>query len=276
MKKFILLLLLLSAAGFSLNTFFGTDRVFRIGSECDYVPNNWVEHTPSDTNVPIVGEDGSYAEGYDIQIAKIVAKELGAKLEVHKVKWDDLFYALNHGDIDAIFSGMLDTKPRKQFAAFSQPYDAFDNEYAIIVDRHSKYRNAWHIVEFLGAKLVAQKGTHLDDVIDQIKGVIHLPPVDSVTDSVKEVLEHKADGAVINYDTAQPYLRKHKDLRLRRFSKGNGFHLDFTGTCVGVRKNDTELLEEINRALHGISKWDRQKLMDRSITNALHHVSHVE
>ena len=272
MKKFILLLLLFSAAGLSLNIFLEPNRVLRIGVECDYVPNNWVEYVPSDTNVPIVGEDGTYAEGYDIQIAKLVAQELGAKLEVHKVDWDDLFYALNHGDIDAIFSGMLDTKPRKQFAAFSEPYDAFDNEYTIIVDRNSKYRNAWHIVEFLGAKIVGQKGTHLDEVIDQIKGVIHLPPADSVTESVNMVVEQKADGAVINYDTAQPYLRKHKNLRLRRFSEGNGFYLDFTGTCVGVRRNDTDLLEEINRALHGISKRDRQRMMDRSIANALHHI----
>ena len=272
MKKFILLLLLISVAGMALNMNMDSQRVLRVGVECDYVPNSWVEHSPSDTNVPIAGTDGSYAEGYDIQIAKQVAHEIGIKLEIHKVAWDDLFYALNHGDIDAIFSGMLDTKPRKQFAAFSEPYDAVDNEYAIIVDRHSPNARAKSIAEFSGTKIVAQKATHLDDVIDQIAGVIHLEPVSSVTESVNMVVEQKADGAVINHDTAQAYLRKHRELRLVRFADKKGFRLDFNGTCAGVRKNDTELLEEINAALHKISKRDRKRLMDIAIANALHHV----
>ena len=273
MKKYILLMILISVAGFTLNLHLNSQRVLRIGVECDYVPNSWVEHTPSDTNLPIVGEPENYAEGYDIQIAKLVAQDIGIRLEVHRVDWDDLFYALNHGDIDAIFSGMLDTKPRRQFAAFSEMYDAFDNEYAIIVDRHSPHARAKNIAEFSGAKLVGQKATHLDEVIDQIAGVIHLPPTENVTASVELVAAHEADGAVINYDTAQPYLRKNRNLRLVRFSAGQGFRLNFSGTCVGVRKSDPELLEEINAALRRISKRERQKIMDRSIANALSYVS---
>ena len=266
-------MILISVAGFTLNLHLDSQRVLRIGVECDYVPNSWVEHAPSDTNLPIVGEPENYAEGYDIQIAKLVAQDIGIRLEVHRVDWDDLFYALNHGDIDAIFSGMLDTKPRRQFAAFSEMYDAFDNEYAIIVDRHSSHARAKSIAEFSGAKLVGQKATHLDEVIDQIAGVIHLEPVESVTESVNMVVDGKADGAVINYDTAQPYLRKYKDLRLIRFADGKGFYLDFTGTCAAVRKNDTDLLDEINAALRRITKRERQKLMDRSIANALSYMN---
>ena len=273
MKKLIVLILIMCAVGWYVDLRFGDKRVLRIGSECDYVPNNWVEHAPSETNLPIANDPDHYAEGYDIQIAKLVAQSLGAKLEVHKVSWDNLFYALNHGDIDAIFSGMLDTEPRRQFAAFSEMYDAFDNEYAIIVDGHGKYARAQSISEFSGAKVCGQKGTHLDEVIDQIAGVIHLPPTENVTASVELVAAHEADGAVINYDTAQPYLRKNRNLRLVRFSAGKGFRLNFSGTCVGVRKSDPELLEDINAALRRISKRERQKIMDRSIANALQYVS---
>ena len=272
MKKFIFLLIILCAAGIAANIRFGEKQVLRIGVECDYVPNSWLEDTPTDTNYPIANDPEHYAEGYDIQIAKLVAQEMDVKLEVYKVDWDDLFYALNHGDIDAIFSGMLDTKPRRQIAAFSEIYDAFDNEYTIIVDKNSVFANARRLSDFSGAKIVGQKGTHLDEVIDQIDGVVHLPAVESVTISVNMVAEHKADGAVINYDTGQPYLRKHRNLKMIRFREGDGFYLDFNGTCAAVRKNDTDLLAGINNALRKIPKWDRQRIMDRSIAKALHNI----
>ena len=38
--------------------------------------------------------------------------------------------------------------------------------------------------------------------------------------------------------------------------------LDFSGICVGLRKDDDALLEEVNEALAGISTEDRQALME--------------
>ncbi|MBQ3455014.1 MAG: hypothetical protein IJG36_01135, partial [Synergistaceae bacterium] len=89
MKKYFVLAFIALCAAIYVH-FFDTEeekipdvKVFRVGAECDYVPNSWVEHSPSDTNVPIAGTEGSYAEGYDIQIAKQVAHEIGIKLEIH-------------------------------------------------------------------------------------------------------------------------------------------------------------------------------------------------
>ena len=49
----------------------------RVGMECAYAPNNWQESEASDTNVPIENVPGAYAEGYDVQIARIIADQLG-------------------------------------------------------------------------------------------------------------------------------------------------------------------------------------------------------
>ena len=43
----------------------------RVGMECAYAPNNWQEAEASDTNVPIENVPGSFAEGYDVQWARI-------------------------------------------------------------------------------------------------------------------------------------------------------------------------------------------------------------
>ena len=272
MKKAFLLVVVVGLIFYFFDGYFSEKRVLRIGVECDYIPNSWLEDEPTDSNLPIVNYPEHYAEGYDIQIAKIVAEELGAELEVRKVLWNDLLDELNSGEIDAIFSGMLDTKPRRERAAFTDHYDAVDNEYTIIVDKGSKYLTARTIADFSGAKIVGQHDTILDELIDQMNGVEHMPPTDTVTASVSMVNEGKADGAVINLDTGESYLRKYENLRMIRFHRNDGFHVDFTGTCAAVRKRDTELLREINKALRGLSKWNRQQILDRTLSRAWRHI----
>ena len=43
---------------------------FRVGMECAYAPNNWQESEATDSNVPVENVAGTYAEGYDVQIAR--------------------------------------------------------------------------------------------------------------------------------------------------------------------------------------------------------------
>ena len=49
---------------------------FRVGMECAYAPSNWQESAATDTNVPVENVAGAYAEGYDVQIARILADQL--------------------------------------------------------------------------------------------------------------------------------------------------------------------------------------------------------
>ena len=272
MKRVFVLIALIGLCFYLFRGLFDEKRILRVGVECNYVPNNWLENEQTDSNLPVVNDPGHFAEGYDIQIAKLVAEELGAELQILKIEWNSLLDELNNGNIDVIFSGMLDTKPRREKAAFTDHYDAVDNEYTVIVDKTSSYLTARTIADFSGARIVGQGDTILDDLIAQMQGVVHMPPADSVTAIVNMVNDGKADGAVINLDTGESYLRKYDNLRLIRFHKDEGFHVDFTGTCAAVRKKDTKLLYEINKVLRGLSKWNRQQIMDRTLARAWRHI----
>ncbi|MFR0798095.1 MAG: hypothetical protein ACLSHJ_04725 [Oscillospiraceae bacterium] len=67
----------------------------RVGMECAYAPSNWQESAATDTNVPVENVAGAYAEGYDVQIARILADQLGKELVIVKLSWDGLIDALN-------------------------------------------------------------------------------------------------------------------------------------------------------------------------------------
>ncbi len=266
MKKYIFLVITLLAilvyyAGSNVNKI----EVIRIGTECDYAPNNWEEDRATDSNIPLANKKGFYAEGYDIQIAKAVADKIGAKLEVKKFAWQDLIPALQRREIDAIFSGMNDTDERKKIIAFSETYDFQETEYIIMVYKNGKYARAKKLNDFFGAVITGQEGTFFDKAVEQIPGAIHTTPVDTFHKMFEKLSQHEVDGIVMDLDSGKMYVKNHTDLILIRFPKNEGFKFDFTGICAGVRKRDATLLKAINDALSDLSKRDRQKIMDRTI-----------
>ena len=95
----------------------------RVGMECAYAPSNWQESAASDTNVPVENVPGAFAEGYDVQIARIIADYLGLELVIVKMDWDGLIEALNQGQIDAIIAGMADTAARRDLPLCALSYD---------------------------------------------------------------------------------------------------------------------------------------------------------
>ncbi|MBR1486549.1 MAG: transporter substrate-binding domain-containing protein, partial [Synergistaceae bacterium] len=229
-------------------------------------PNNWEEDHQTDSNVPLVNVEGHYADGYDIQIAKIVAESIGAKLEVKKLPYQELISELNHREIDAIFSSMLDTKSRRKLIAFSDVYEIHPAEYCIMVHKDGKFANAKTLKDFIGANFIAQKDSTYDRAIAQIRGAIHLPAVTQVKEIIDKIINKDADATVLDLTAAQTYERVYPAFAIIRLDDEGGFKFDFTGICAGVRKNNARLLKEINDALKDISQRDRQKVMDQSIS----------
>lgn len=267
MKNFLLVsVLLLCATVYAWLSFHsGSGRVLRVGTECDYAPNNWEEDHETDSNVPLANHKGYYAEGYDIQVAKIVAKSMGVQLEVKKIKWEDLIPALNRREIDAIFSGMLDTGERRTLIAFTDPYEDSVMEYAAFVRKDGKWANAAKLTDFADARFVGQENSNLDEAINQLPGVIHLPPVSTLGEMIRMLVNNEADGIITDAEALETYEKVYPDFISIRFPKDETFKFDHSGVCAGVRKTDVALTREMNKAIKSISKRERQRLMDRSI-----------
>jgi len=97
------------------------------------VPDNEAYNRVMENRVLVVGMSGEQppfnfvvvdkaAIGFDVDVAEIVAKELGVELQISVMPFDDLQKALKTGAIDAIISGFSVTKEREETMRFSQPY----------------------------------------------------------------------------------------------------------------------------------------------------------
>ena len=98
------------------------DGVLTIAMECAYAPYNWTQSDDSNGAVPIANVPGSYANGYDVMIAKKICEANGWKLEIVSSAWDSLCPAVQSKTMDANIAGQSMTADRMAEVDMAGPY----------------------------------------------------------------------------------------------------------------------------------------------------------
>lgn len=136
--------------------------------------------------------------GVDIELAQMVADELGVELEVLNMDFDALVGALQSGKGDIVAAGMSITEERLQQVDFSIPY--VDSTLLIIVPVGSSYTGP---DDLTGLTIAVQEGTTSDlFATDYVEGATILRFKGAV-EAGNAVKSGKADVAVIDQLTAQ-------------------------------------------------------------------------
>ena len=230
------------------------------GMECNYAPFNWTTTTQNEFTQPI--SDTDYADGYDVVIAARMADALGRPVQIVKLDWDNLILSLQNNQIDAIIAGMTDTPEREQEVAFTSPY--YTSEEVMIVRADSDYASATSIQDFSGAVVQGQMNTIYDEVIDQIQGVTHQPAAETFPAAIQALQAGAVDGVVSELPVANGVVAANPDLAIVRFAEGKGFDAD-TSVSIAVRKEDTDLKDQLDTALTAISTDERNELMEAAV-----------
>ncbi|MFC0273144.1 transporter substrate-binding domain-containing protein [Metabacillus herbersteinensis] len=236
---------------------------FKVGLEAGYAPFNWTQMDDSNDGVKIDG-NAEYAGGYDVEIAKRIAEDLGKELVIVKTEWDGLVPALTSGKIDAIIAGMSPTAERKETIDFSENY--YTSDLVMVVKKGGDYEGVTSIQDFKGAKVTAQLNTFHYSVIEQIEGVSQETAMDNFP-AMRVALESgMIDGYVSERPEAISASAANENFAMVEFAEGFATSDDDTAIAVGLAK-DSELTEKINEALAAISEEDRQNIMDTAIKN---------
>lgn len=245
-------------------------NVIRIGMECNYAPFNWTAGSESEYTLPVYNEAGKYADGYDIQFAKRLAKETGKSVEIYKLEWDSLIIQLNSNQIDAVIAGMTDTEERRQQISFSNEY--YRSELVLIASKtisaqySSQELGDSELKSLLSGKMIeSQRGTVTDDVIETFKtnyGVIHSTAVDTFSKAALDVHTGAVFAMTAELPVAQSIVKNYEDLGIIHMNQNIlGVDLSELGVSVGIRKGDTELQNTINEVLANYSTADRNSDM---------------
>ena len=263
MKKICLSLftLFLFSLGF-VNTVHA-DEYLRIGMEAAYAPFNWTQDDDKNGAVKIEGTN-QYTNGYDVQIAKQVAKELGKKPLVVKTSWNGLIPALTSGKLDMIIAGMSPTAERKKEIAFSNSY--YTSEPVLLVKKDSAYANAKTLNDFKGAKITSQQGVYLYNLISQLTGAKQETAMGDFAQMRQALESGIIDGYISERPEALTAEAANSKFKMIQFKKGFEVNQEDATIAIGMRKNDNRI-EQVNAAIAKISVKDQTALMDKMIRN---------
>lgn len=249
-------LVLLAGCGTPSTKNTNDDHKLTVGMECNYAPFNWSTTTANEYTQQISNVD--YCDGYDVAIAKKIADSLGMELEIVKYDWDNLIPGLQNNEIDAVIAGMTATEDRKMSVDFTDPY--YTSQEVVIVRKDSTLTSITDIQELKGKTVKGQLNTLYDSIIDQIEGVNHGTAMDNYPSLVNDLLNKGCDAITAELPVAEGIVASNPDLTYVTFKESHGFKAD-TSVSIAVKKNNTELLDKIQKALNDISEEERQQMM---------------
>lgn len=235
-----------------------------VGMECGYAPFNWTQSDDSNGAVKVL-TDGSYANGYDVQMAKKVADELGLELAIHKVAWDGLIPAVNSGTVDLVMAGMSPTAERQGQVDFTSPY--YESDLVMIVKKDSPLKDAKSIQDFKGAKITGQLNTFHYKVIDQIEGVDKLPAMKDFGVLRLALRSGSIDGYVAERPEGISTMAAFDDVTFVEFEEGKGFEASKEDVAISAaaKKGNEELKAKADAVFTKVSADDRKALMEEMI-----------
>ena len=139
------------------------DQPYLEESEATPEDDSWTKI--SDRGYFIVGLDASFPPmgyldenneivGFDIDLAKAVAENLGIEVKFQPINWDSKEMELNNGNIDCIWNGMTITDERLASMYFTKAYLA--NEQIVLVKEGGKIASK---ADLSGKTVAAQAGS---------------------------------------------------------------------------------------------------------------------
>lgn len=207
-----------------------------LGTAADYPPYEF--HKLIDGKDEIVG--------FDIEIAKIIAEELGVQLEIVDMKFEGLLPALVTKDIDFVVAGMVANEERAKSVDFSIPYYGADHKMVIRLEDKDKYSGP---EDLKGLKVGAQKTTTQEEVVFDKFSESEYIGLSKITDLILELQGNKLDAIILAEPVAKAYVMQNSDLYMPEINLGSE-----DGVSIAVTKGNTDLLQVINDTLDKIIK----------------------
>ncbi|NFP90235.1 ABC transporter substrate-binding protein [Clostridium sporogenes] len=234
----------------------GKSKVDKIKESGKLVIGTCADYPPYEFHKTINGKDEIV--GFDITIAKEIAKDLGVKLEIKDMKFDGLLAALQSGNVDMVIAGMNPTEDRKKSVNFSKIYYQAIQSVVVRAEDKDKFKS---IEEFKGKKIGVQKGTTQEEVAKKEMTNSEIKSLGKVTDLVLELQNKKVDGLVLENPVAVSYAKNGKNLAVSNVK----FENKDKGASVAVKKGNKELVDAIDKTL---DKLIKEKSIDKFVTDA--------
>lgn len=208
-------------------------KVLKLGAEMTFPPFEFQE------------EGSKEYVGFDMDLARAIAKQMGYELQIQNIGFDGLIPALEAGNIDIIVSGMSITEERSKKISFSKPY--YKSGLSIVVKADNATIKTFKDLE--GKNIAVQIGTTGAEEARKIKNA-KVREYNSNSEAYMELKAGGVDAVVNDLPVNEYYLAKSGD----KNAKILGDIMNAEEYGMAMTKKNTELTEKVNKALDELKK----------------------
>jgi polar amino acid transport system substrate-binding protein len=175
------------------------------------IPETLIVGTSADFQ-PFCFKDKDAVVGFDIDIAREVARRLGKEVVIKDIPFELLIPQLQLGSVHFVASCMTPTPERAQRVIFSEPYLTGDR--LIVISTTSNPIKT--LAELKGKKVIVNQGYTADRYMSKIEGIdlVRLP---SVSEAMLALNGGRADAFVTASKPIQPYFDQYGRSRFSTF-----------------------------------------------------------
>ncbi|MEC5400101.1 amino acid ABC transporter substrate-binding protein [Uliginosibacterium sp. H1] len=197
-----------------------------------------------DDHFPPMGfrDDANTLVGFDIDMAREAAKRLEMEVEFKPIDWSAKEAELNSRRIDVLWNGLTITEERRANIGFTAPY--LENHQIVIVAAASPIKSK---ADLAGKTVGVQEGSSAVDAVEKDPARKTLGALKKFGDNVTALMDlgtGRLDAVVLDEVVGRYYAAKKPDAY-----KVLEEHFGTEQYGVGVRKDDTELLGKLDKAL---------------------------
>lgn len=182
--------------------------------------------------------------GFDIDLAKEVARRLGVEVHFQAISWDANVEELNSGNIDVIWNGLTITEKRQKQMLFTKPY--LQDRQIIVVTPDSDIKGK---ADLAGKKIGIQAASSAVEAVEadtKTYAVIkdNLREFDSNDLAMRDLKGGGVDAVVVDEVVGRYYITKHPD-DYKVLDENFGVE----GFGVGLRLTDKAFQAQLDKAL---------------------------
>lgn len=191
--------------------------------------------------------EGDKIVGIDAEIAAAIAEYLDMELEIQDMEFDSIITAVNAGSVDFGMAGMTVTADRLLEVDFTASYAT--GVQSIIVKNDSSIKVADDLYAENASYMVGvQAGTTGDIYSTDDFGADNVVRYTNGNNAVMALNQGAVDCVIIDNEPAKALVKANAGLKILDTAYANEDY------AICVKKNNTELLNDLNRAIEALTE----------------------
>lgn len=217
-------------------------KEIRVGFEAGYFP------------FEMTTKDGKFI-GFDVDLAKAIAKAMGVKLVLVNTDWAGIIPSLVSNKIDIILGGMTITQERNLSVNFCDPYIVI-GQAVLLNKKHQGTVKSYKDLNDAKYTIVSRLGTTGEEAIKRMIPKANYKSYEGQVEAAMEVIQGNADAMI--YDL--PFIEKTHALHGKGKTVTLSEPFTYEPLAIAIRKGDPDFLNWLNnfqRQYRGDGRWER-------------------